>query len=222
VNDFRTLVGLDPDATGGDVYLRGLAAAPVPDEDIANVPAVQKSWLPPTAENKANSDQVQADYGVRLGDVAEQAAKGSLSKAQFMSQFKKLLQQAAAAQIKAAGKPFDAEAIAVFVKEQMGYAEAWYDSGLADSDPDSARSRAMLYANATRSMYWKAVSPVPLDYYPGDGQTLCKSNCKCVLEFDMTTKPGYCLVTWNPGDIQEQCEDCYRLGTVWDPLEVKL
>lgn len=82
------------------------------------------------------------------------------------------------------------------------------------------RSRARLYAQSSQAMFWRSAIPVELPQVPRDGQTRCKTNCKCSLRVrDETNAAGdlvAVLVTWQLGRA-EHCEDCIRLAREWNP-----
>ena len=83
-----------------------------------------------------------------------------------------------------------------------------------------ALERAKLYARSTQAMMWKSAIPVKLPQVPRDGQTRCRTNCKCRLEYDYERgEEGAItavLVWWklNPA---EHCADCLALARTWNP-----
>ncbi len=83
-----------------------------------------------------------------------------------------------------------------------------------------ALARSKMYARSTQAMMWRAAIPVKLPRYPRDGQTRCRTNCKCYLTYeyerDEDGKITAVLVTWNLVPA-EHCEDCIDLSREWNP-----
>jgi len=83
-----------------------------------------------------------------------------------------------------------------------------------------AVERAKLYARSTQAMMWKSAVPVKLPQVPRDGQTRCRTNCRCRLEIayerDEDGAIAAVRVWWklNPA---EHCEDCLALAREWNP-----
>ena len=72
-------------------------------------------------------------------------------------------------------------------------AQADYLRGFVQAAPDlsdaQVAQRAVFYLGAVRATYYGARFP-GLPSYPGDGQTACKTNCKCHLKRAMTVCGG--------------------------------
>ena len=229
VNEFRLQVGLATLGNAGDVLYRSsmTTASPINDKvaaqaDSAN-PDVKAADPTQPDQTQADSDKLTADYAKQMGDLAAQAASGAITAAAFEAGMTTLIREAAIAQALAAG-PIDATDMARInadVQKQADYLNG-FAASITAMDEATARDRATLYARSSRSQYWKQASPVPLDCYPGDGQSECKTNCSCSLTFDSKSTPGYCLVTWNPGDSVKLCDSCQYFATAWKPLKVKL
>jgi hypothetical protein len=83
-----------------------------------------------------------------------------------------------------------------------------------------AVERAKLYARSTQAMMWKSAIPVKLPQVPRDGQTRCRTNCRCRLEVDHE-RDEYGAVTavrvWWKLNPAEHCEDCLALAREWNP-----
>lgn len=83
------------------------------------------------------------------------------------------------------------------------------------------RTRARMYINGSTRAFERAKSDslgVPeLKQYPGDGQTVCRTNCQCHLDYVETDSQWE--VTWVLGEA-EHCPDCVTLSETWDPLVV--
>jgi hypothetical protein len=85
---------------------------------------------------------------------------------------------------------------------------------------DFAVERAKLYARSTQAMMWRSAIPVKLPQVPRDGQTACRTNCKCRLRYDYERDENGAIVAvlvyWllRPS---EHCADCLRLSREWNP-----
>jgi len=79
-------------------------------------------------------------------------------------------------------------------------------------------ARMKLYFNSSTQAYERGQSAsvgLSLPQYPGDGQTQCRTNCKCEwvhVEFDDRIESTWTL---NPA---EHCPDCVRNSQTWNPL----
>lgn len=84
-----------------------------------------------------------------------------------------------------------------------------------------ARIRLKMYLQASTQAHELALSiakGVPrLPAYPGDGQTVCKAQCKCHWEYEETEDRWLC--TWTLG-AAEHCPDCLVNAGKWNPLTV--
>jgi len=80
------------------------------------------------------------------------------------------------------------------------------------------RARARMYINGSTRAFERAKSDslgLPdLGQYPGDGQTICRTNCQCHLEYEETETEW--RVTWVLGEA-EHCPDCVTLSEQWAP-----
>lgn len=89
-----------------------------------------------------------------------------------------------------------------------------------------AVQRAKLYARSTQASMWRSAVPVKLPQVPRDGQTACRTNCKCRLDIQYERDPETgaviaVLVYWklNPA---EHCRDCLDLSRAWNPKRFPL
>jgi len=114
------------------------------------------------------------------------------------------------------------------LRNQYGFLQKFagdIQSGRYDESEGGIAARLKMYIESSSQAYERGqiVSRFGGDLYsrllqfPGDGQTECRANCRCHLEVEDT--PGAWLVRWrlNPA---EHCEDCLRLASEWNPLEV--
>ena len=111
--------------------------------------------------------------------------------------------------------------------DQMPYAEAFLREIAAGllSDADIA-NRAALYQGAAVEAYEQANADdfeIDLPYMPGDGDTVCLSNCRCAWNvetvFEDDDEVTYATwVTENDGNV---CDDCAERGREYDHREVR-
>jgi len=81
--------------------------------------------------------------------------------------------------------------------------------------------RSQLYGGAARGAFYNGLAMGLLPQVPGDGQTACRTNCKCVLEFEEGETEGLLLVFWRLTPA-EHCDDCVALSQEWNPYELQL
>jgi hypothetical protein len=84
------------------------------------------------------------------------------------------------------------------------------------------RARSQLYFESTRQMHergkasgWEVEADLPC--YPGDGDTQCRSNCKCSWEFEENTTETLCYYRLNAA---EHCEDCQDRAFQYNPFVI--
>jgi len=83
-----------------------------------------------------------------------------------------------------------------------------------------AVERAKLYARSTQAMMWRAAIPVKLPQVPRDGQTRCRTNCRCRLDYTYERDADGAIVAvlvWWKLNPAEHCEDCLALAREWNP-----
>jgi hypothetical protein len=118
--------------------------------------------------------------------------------------------------------PADWGKIGQMVKGQntflRGFAADLYAGDLSAAQ---AQVRAAMYAGASKAAYEKGnaenLGTPDLPAYPGDGSTVCKSNCACSWEI-VSTETGWDC-TWSLG-AAEHCPDCVDNAANWNPLHV--
>ena len=83
------------------------------------------------------------------------------------------------------------------------------------------KTRARMYINGSTRAFERAKSDslgIPeLTQYPGDGRTVCRTNCQCHLDYKELD--DHWEVTWILGEA-EHCPDCVTLSEQWAPLVV--
>lgn len=81
--------------------------------------------------------------------------------------------------------------------------------------------RSRMYIDGATQSYERARSAsmgMPLlPAYPGDGQTICRSNCKCNWKIEKVDSGWECY--WQLG-IAEHCPDCVSNSQKWNPLYI--
>ena len=82
-------------------------------------------------------------------------------------------------------------------------------------------ARGELYFKSARQAFERgkeASAGMPrLPAYPGDGSTVCLSNCQC--HWDVQETEGEWLATWTLG-AAEHCPDCIERSNDWAPLRL--
>jgi hypothetical protein len=69
-------------------------------------------------------------------------------------------------------------------------------------------------------MMWKSAIPIKLPQVPRDGQTRCRTNCRCRLEIAYERDADGAIVAvlvWWKLSPAEHCEDCLALSREWNP-----
>ncbi|MCB0039470.1 MAG: hypothetical protein KDI56_02075 [Xanthomonadales bacterium] len=98
------------------------------------------------------------------------------------------------------------------------FAEAIAEGRLSEAQ---IRARAALYMGASVQAFerGKAASfgDLRLPALPGDGSTICLTNCRCEWLISETTTAWYC--TWSLG-AAEHCPDCLERAKMWQPYVV--
>jgi len=79
--------------------------------------------------------------------------------------------------------------------------------------------RARMYIDSATQSFERSRSisqGVPdLPQYPGDGKTVCRSNCKCNWKIERVEFGWNCY--WKLG-VAEHCDDCVQNSAQWNPL----
>lgn len=98
---------------------------------------------------------------------------------------------------------------------------AEYEAG--NISPQEVARRIAMYVNSTREAFNRALvraRGLPnLEFYPGDGSCLGKTNCKCTLE--MHFRNNRHEVYWVLG-VSEHCGVCEDRAHEWSPLIVEV
>lgn len=87
------------------------------------------------------------------------------------------------------------------------------------------QNRAVLYMRSSQQSFWHSAVPVQLPQVPRDGQTICRTNCKCRLDIQYVFNSGgeqtAVQIFWRLSPA-EHCQDCLHLARTWNPLEFAL
>ena len=82
------------------------------------------------------------------------------------------------------------------------------------------KARMKLYYQSSTQAHERGKSEAhgfTLPAYPGDGQTQCRSNCKCEWTIEETETAWRCTWKLNPA---EHCPDCVGNASRWNPLVI--
>lgn len=109
------------------------------------------------------------------------------------------------------------------LKEQYGHLDAFaaqVDAGALSEG--QIRARARMYVASAREAFERAngrAQGVPaMPAYPGDGSTVCLTNCKCTWVFEQAETGWLCY--WQLGRA-DHCDDCLGRAGEWNPLFVE-
>ena len=111
--------------------------------------------------------------------------------------------------------------IGAMLKEQYG--KDGYLKGLlgqvanGEISHAQANARLKMYVNSANESLWKGFAKdlPPLPAYPGDGSTVCLTNCQC--EWEIQEAEGGFNCYWRLG-AAEHCPDCLLRADEWNPL----
>ena len=119
------------------------------------------------------------------------------------------------------------------LKEQYAYLDAFADQIATGNLSEAAiRSRSRMYIRSAREAYERANAraqsdgTLELPAYPGDGQTVCLTNCNCAWRIEAVTDEDGNVIGWdcfweiNPN--VENCPDCQDNRSQWWPLSVRI
>lgn len=113
--------------------------------------------------------------------------------------------------------------IGAMLKEQYGQG-SYLENLIAQIDrgeisPAQANARLKMYVNSANEALWRGhTRELPrLPAYPGDGSTVCLTNCQCTWEI-IPVEDGFDCY-WRLG-IAEHCPDCVWRSQNWNPLHI--
>ena len=111
------------------------------------------------------------------------------------------------------------------IAEQNTYLDRWVEqmSSQEHLSDEQIAMRARMYGGSGNASFHAGmateVGMPTLPQYPGDGNTRCRTNCRCHLEIE-TLEPGNWDVYWRLG-VAEHCPDCIDLAERWSPLRIR-
>lgn len=100
-----------------------------------------------------------------------------------------------------------------------GFIEQISNGQLSQAQIDA---RLKMYVNAANESLWKGYAsdlPLELPAYPGDGSTVCLTNCQCTWDI-RRTETGYDCY-WTLG-ASEHCPDCIENASKWNPYHIEV
>ena len=83
-------------------------------------------------------------------------------------------------------------------------------------------ARMNMYINSANEAMWRGYAsdlPIDLPAYPGDGSTVCLTNCQCA--WDIRPVEGGYDCYWVLG-YAEHCPDCVRRESEWNPYSIRI
>lgn len=112
--------------------------------------------------------------------------------------------------------------VGAMVKKQYQYLQGFArDVDAGKMSEGQIRTRSRMYIDSATQAFERAKTeslgmPV-LPAYPGDGRTVCRSNCQC--HWNIVDEGDHWNATWQLG-VAEHCPDCVDNSEKWDPLVV--
>ena len=112
--------------------------------------------------------------------------------------------------------------LGAMLKKQYGYMNRFGEDLKAGKLTEGqAKARAEMYFKSARQAYERGresgLGMPPLPAHPGDGSTVCLSNCQC--HWDIRDTEEEWLATWTLG-AAEHCPDCVQRANDWAPLRL--
>lgn len=123
--------------------------------------------------------------------------------------------------------PTDWGSIGGMLKEQYGHLDGFLQD-ILDGKLSEAQiaARSKMYSRSAREAYERANGRAwgdpPLKYYPGDGSTICLTNCACnwdITSMEVEEDRMRWTCYWRLGFVKtEHCVDCIDRALSWAPL----
>lgn len=100
--------------------------------------------------------------------------------------------------------------IAERLATQIEYLNNFADQIEQEGWQDKFKARAELYAGSVKAVFWQAMGRgILMPYWPGDGSTPCKMNCRCHLEYAWIDQDNLDVdVYWRHGRSRMPCSSC--------------
>lgn len=97
------------------------------------------------------------------------------------------------------------------VIEQLKYLDAFADTIAAEGWRDALGARAQLYASSLKATWYKAKAfGLDMPFYPGDGSTPCKGNCRCTIEITWLDEEELDADVYWRMHASEHCDGCVQ------------
>ena len=171
-------------------------------------------------------DLFTAKKADEIGLLAQELMNGNLSIQQWTLNFREELKKIYIDQYMAGRGGLDAMTQADWgsiggqLRNQYRYMDR-FASDIASGKLSAAQveARMRLYANSATQANERgkrvAAGVPPMPQYPGDGNTVCRSNCHCNWEYVEMDESWLCYWRLNPA---EHCPDCVENSERWNPL----
>lgn len=129
-------------------------------------------------------------------------------------------------------RPADWGSVGGMIGDQYRYLRDFYaeiESG--DLTEAQIRARAAMYINSAREAYERANAraqsggTLVLPAYPGDGSTICLTNCRCFWDIQEILDDLGILIGWNAYwtlTPAEHCTTCLGRAGMWNPYTVEI
>ena len=108
------------------------------------------------------------------------------------------------------------------LKRQYQYLDNFAkEIGAGKLSQGQVETRSKMYINSSTQAFERGKASTlglpQLPAYPGDGQTRCRTNCKC--NWRIIDKETHWECTWNLNPA-EHCDDCLANAARWNPLVI--
>jgi hypothetical protein len=122
----------------------------------------------------------------------------------------------------AAPTPAADKLIAGAIKAQLEYLSAFRDEiKAADEWKPAWGPRAQMYGQSIKAAYWNGrTRGYPLPAMPGDGTTICLTNCGCAWDIDELEGDGNADAYWRRAK-DDSCQSCLEREAQWSPLQIR-
>lgn len=188
--------------------------------------------------NMRAAQNVTDALGSRLDRLVAQAARGTLTPAEFEKKMAALLARAYTQQymqgvgsreLTAAQREAIAKRVAVQLEFLSEFKRTIGDTRSTLRTPEQRAAdlaawqrRARMYADGTQVAWWMGrTEGLDLPVFPKDGGTACLTNCGCFWEIEeVDSKRGHYDCYWRLGD-KEHCEDCMEREKQYSPLKIR-
>jgi hypothetical protein len=176
-------------------------------------------------------DRFVAAQKGRTAELAARLTSGEIDSAQWVKEMRQVVKETYIDQyVMAKGgrgqlTQADYGRIGAMVKEQYKFLQG-FERDILNGKVKAGQIavRAGLYVDSSTQSFERSRSEsmgVPtLPQYPGDGATVCRTNCKC--HWEIRERIGGWDCYWRLGPVKtEHCPDCLVNTETWNPLQVE-